>query len=116
MEPPDRGGLYEHASRTIREIMGSHEDDLIEVACGVDSLCQHCPNLGEGRCDSPFGDEEKVRRWDMKVMEGLGLTYGDRKTAVELRRIIDQAVPLDFCRNRCPWKSICTVFDQTMIR
>ena len=109
-EPPDRGSEYEHASREIREIMSSHEDDLIEVTCGVDDLCQYCPNLGENKCISPFGDEEKVRRWDTKVMDSLDLKYGSRKTVGELRRIINQNAPLDFCRGRCPWKTMCTVF------
>jgi hypothetical protein len=90
--------------------MSSHEDDLIEVTCGVDDLCKCCPNLGENECVSPSGDEVKVRRWDTKVMVGLGLKYGSRKTAGELRRIINQKSPLDFCRDRCPWKTICTVF------
>ena len=110
---PERGCEYERTSRDIREMMNSHEDDLIEVTCGVDDLCKHCPNLGENRCISPSGDEEKVRRWDMKVMEGLHLKYGMRKTAGELRRIISQNTPLDFCRDRCPLKTVCTMFDHT---
>jgi hypothetical protein len=58
-----------------------------------------------------LNEEEKVRRWDTRVMEGLTLKYGNRKTAGELRRLINHNAPLDFCRNRCPWKTICTVFN-----
>lgn len=107
---PERGCEYERTSRDIREMMNSHEDDLIEVTCGVDDLCKYCPNLGENKCISSSGDEEKVRRWDTKVMDGLHLKYGMRKTAGELRRIIRQNAPLDFCRDRCSLKTICTVF------
>ncbi|HVN72859.1 MAG TPA: DUF1284 domain-containing protein, partial [Desulfomonilia bacterium] len=111
LEPPDRGNEFERISREIREILISHEDALIEVTCGVDHLCGYCPYLGEGRCISPFGEEDKVRRWDARVVEGLGLEYGDRKTAGELRRIISDNAPLAFCRERCPWKTICKVFE-----
>ena len=109
LEPPDRGGGYERASREISEMMSSHEDDLIEVTCGVDDLCRHCPNLGENACISPFGDEEKVRRWDAKVMAGLDLTYGSKMTSGKLRRMIDRNVPLEFCRDRCPWRTVCAI-------
>jgi hypothetical protein len=111
IEPPDRGNEFECVSREIREILISNEDDLIEVTYGVDYLCGYCPYLGENKCISPFGEEEKVRRWDTRVMDGLNLKYGNRKTAGELRRLINHNAPLDFCRDRCPWKTICTVFN-----
>lgn len=93
-------------------MLSSEAEIVIEVACGVDELCHHCSHLGEGKCVSPLGDEAKVRRWDFMVMEGLGLNYGERKTAADLKRYINQTVPLDFCKNRCPWKFICTVLNQ----
>lgn len=109
-EPPGRGSEYERASREIREMLTTHEDDLVEVWYGIDNLCRFCPELGGTRCTSPFGDEDKVRRWDEKVLQGLGLGYGDRLTVGEIRRLVNRKAPLDFCRNRCPWKPICNVF------
>ena len=93
-------------------MLASDEETMIEVTCGVDDLCEHCSYLGENICISPFGDEEKVRRWDSRVMEGLCIKYGDKKTSGEFKRLINHTAPLDFCRDRCPWKSICTVFGQ----
>ena len=109
-EPPGRGDDYDRTSREISETLTSHEDDLIEVWHGVDDLCRYCPELGGNRCISPFGDEDKVRRWDEKVLEGLGLKYGDKLTAGEIRRLVDRKAPLGFCKDRCPWKSICKAF------
>lgn len=107
VEPPDRGDDFKRISRAIRAMMIADEDPVIEVTQGVDDLCAYCPNLGESGCISPFGDEDKVRRWDARIMEGLGLEYGSALTAGELRRLIDSHAPLDFCKQRCPWKSIC---------
>jgi hypothetical protein len=110
IEPPGRGEDFDILCRQVREILLSHEDTIIEVTEGVDDLCNPCPNLGDSRCISPFGDEDKVRRWDARIIDGLGLTYGE-KTAGDLRELINQKAPLDFCRNRCPWKTICSVFN-----
>jgi len=113
--PPEllvRGGEFEEVSRDVRETLISSETAMIEVSRGLDDLCISCPDCGENGCVSSFGDEEKVGRWDFRVMGGLGLNYGDRMTAGEFRTLIRQKAPLDFCKNRCPWKSICTVFSQ----
>jgi hypothetical protein len=111
IEPPGRGEDFDILCRQVREILLSHEGTIIEVTEGVDDLCNPCPNLGDSRCISPFGDEDKVRRWDARIIDGLGLTYGEKKTAGDLRELINQKAPLDFCRNRCPWKTICSVFN-----
>jgi len=108
----DRGEKFLHKYRELTAGLIADEDTLIEVSRGMEDLCQYCHHLGEGKCISPYGDEEKVRRWDAKVLEGLGLNYGDRRTAAEIKRLIKQKAPLDFCRNRCPWKSICSVWEE----
>jgi len=96
----------------IEAMLSSAEEPAIEITRGVDELCAACPSLGENGCVNPFGDEQKVGRWDARVMEGLGITYGVVKTAGELRRLIDSKRPLNFCKERCPWNSICAVFDR----
>lgn len=111
MEPPGRGGAFEDLCRRIRAVMSRGEDTSIEVAEGVDDLCDFCPHLGQGRCESPFGDEAKVRRWDARLIEGLGLRYGESFSAADLKALIDEKSPLAFCRNRCPWRSVCSVFE-----
>jgi len=111
--PPEllvRGGEFEEVSRDVRETLILSETAMIEVSRGLDALCRSCPDCGESGCVSSFGDEEKVSRWDFRVMGDLGLNYGDSMTAGEFRTLIRQKAPLDFCKNRCPWKSICTVF------
>jgi hypothetical protein len=110
IEPPDRGEAFERIYREILAKLISDEETIIEVIQGSDDLCEHCSYFETNRCISPFGDEEKVRRWDSRVMEGLCLNYGDRMTSGEFKKLINQKTPFEFCKNRCPWKSICTVF------
>ena len=112
IDPPGRGGDFENTSRSIKDMMSGEEESIIEITRGVDELCAVCPSLGESGCVSPLGDEEKVARWDSRVMDGLGISYGEVKTAGELRRLIHSKRPLDFCKERCPWKTVCAVFDR----
>lgn len=112
--PPEflvRGSEFDRTSRDVRETLITGEGILIEVSRGMDYLCMSCPDCGESGCVSPLGDEEKVSRWDSRIMEGLGLNYGSRKTSEEFRKLVGEKAPLSFCLERCPWKEICTVFD-----
>jgi hypothetical protein len=109
IEPPGRGDEFARLCRHVRDLMTSDTGTLIEVTAGVDDLCAPCPNLGEGRCISPFGDEDKVRKWDEHVLQGLGLSYGLQLTTGALRELIAQKAPLGFCKERCPWRTICGV-------
>jgi hypothetical protein len=109
-EPPGRSEDFSILYRQVKKTMRSEEDTLIEVTEGVDDLCIPCPDLGDGKCINPFGAEDKVRKWDSRILDGLGLSYGERKSAGAIRDLIGRKAPLGFCRERCPWKSICTVF------
>ncbi|MEW6614907.1 MAG: DUF1284 domain-containing protein [Thermodesulfobacteriota bacterium] len=108
---PDRGERFDRIGNKIRETMQSGTDTIIEIIEGVDELCQTCPLCNNNRCQSPNGDEDAVRKWDTIVLKGLGVSYGEKRTAREFRSLIKQKAPLDFCRTRCPWKDACTVFD-----
>ena len=115
-----RGKIHEaqtasHSVRAFLQYRAARQGRRLRKQKPLDQdheLCAACPSLGEGGCVSPFGDEEKVGRWDTRVMQGLGIAYGEVKTAGELRRLIDSKRPLTFCKERCPWRSICAVFDQ----
>ena len=91
--------------------MSSDSEALIEVIEGVDILCLSCPECAGNRCESPHGNEEEVRKWDVKALKGLGISYGERRTAKAFRELVEAKAPLEFCRTRCPWKEVCKVFD-----
>ena len=104
-----RGEDFSRALEEIRELVRERADVTVVVTEGPDQLCEHCPEYGNGRCQSPAGDEEKVRRWDARILAGLGVSYGDRFAAGELLALVREKAPLDFCRTRCPWRAFCGV-------
>jgi len=110
VELPDRGAEFEQVQQKIIDIIESDDDSLVEIIEGVDELCRVCPDLEDGRCQNQFGNEEAVRKWDGIIIKGLGASCGEARTSEEWGRLIEQKAPLAFCRNRCQWKSICTIF------
>ncbi len=110
VELPDRGAEFEQVQQKIIDVMESNDDTLVEMIEGVDELCRVCPDFRDGRCENAFGDEDAVRKWDGIIIKGIGASYGEIRTSEEWGRLIGKKAPLDFCRNRCHWNSICTVF------
>jgi len=107
----DRGGEFEQVKHAIKELVTSYSDAMIEITQGIDQLCRSCPNCRNNRCESQQGNEDEVRKWDAIILKGLGIDYGEKKTAQQLRTLIQKKAPLDFCRTRCPWKKNCSVFE-----
>ena len=109
LETFDRGEAFNTLATRIKEALESQADTLIEVIEGVDDLCQTCPLCRDGRCQSPDGDENAVRKWDAIVLRGMEISYGDRLTAGHLSALIKQKVPLPLCLTKCRWKNACRV-------
>jgi len=107
-----RGREYKDMETRVREIMRRQDDTLIEVTEGVDELCGPCPECIDGRCNNKFGDEDAVRKWDARVLDGLGVSYRETLSVMYLHTLIRSKAPLPFCRDRCPWRSACRVFEK----
>jgi hypothetical protein len=105
-----RGEKFDRESAKIREMMNSGIDTVVSVTQGVDDLCMFCPDCKNNRCENPHGDEDQVLKWDARILKGLDISYGQRMTIKELRTVIEKMGPLDFCRQRCPWRSRCLIF------
>jgi len=106
---PERGVEFAEAKRKVVEVIGSHEDTLVEAIEGVDQICRFCLNRQDDRCESPGGREEAVRKWDAIILKGLGTAYGETRTAKQWRTLIDEKAPLVFCTSRCPYRSECAI-------
>lgn len=111
VELPDRGPEFEQAQQKIKDLIETGDNVPVEIVVGPDLLCRACPELQDDRCRNPFGDEDAVRKWDEIIIKGLGVSYGEIRASGDWRGLIDQKAPLDFCRNRCQWKTICRVFN-----
>ena len=106
---PERGEEFAEAKRRAIEIIGSHEETLVEAIEGVDQICRVCLNRRGDRCESPAGSDDAVRKWDAIIMKGLGIAYGETRTAKQWRTLIDGKAPLPLCTSRCPYRSKCTI-------
>lgn len=104
-----RGSAFGVEMARVRKLAEDSGETMIRVTEGPDQLCMHCTEYRDGRCQSPLGDEEKVRRWDARVLEGLGISYGETVKVKDLLRTIQDKAPLEFCKTRCPWKDFCGV-------
>ncbi len=104
-----RGEEFARILHELRKLTEAESDVTVIVTEGPDQVCQYCPEYKNNRCESPIGDEVKVRRWDARILEGLGISYGEKITVKELLALIGEKAPLGFCRTRCPWKDFCAV-------
>jgi hypothetical protein len=105
-----RGEEFACAINRMKELTQSESDLIVTVTDGPDQLCDYCPECKNNRCENPFGNEEEVKKWDAKVLKGLGIIYGEEITLRALIALIREKAPLEFCKTRCPWKQICAVF------
>ena len=105
-----RGEVFILTMQNIKNLLESDDESMIEVTEGIDDLCMDCPDRSGDRCENLHGNEEKVRKWDNKIVAGLGISFGERRSPKAFRDIIIKKAPLDFCQNRCPWKPFCKVF------
>ncbi|MDI6874733.1 DUF1284 domain-containing protein [Candidatus Solincola sp.] len=105
-----RGEGFARVVEELKLLTEAESEAVVLVNEGPDQVCEYCPDYADGRCRNPVGDEEKVRKWDQRVLDGLGLSYGQKLTVRDLQALVEEKAPLDFCRDRCPWKSVCSVF------
>lgn len=108
-EYPERGEGFLDAERMVKDAVWSDDETLIETAEGPDELCRTCPHCRDGRCEHPQGNEDAVKKWDGILLKELGISYGEGMTSREWRRLIQERMPLPFCRARCPSRTGCTV-------
>jgi hypothetical protein len=75
---------------------------------GADELCLECPLCIGGRCVSPRGDEDAVRKWDAILLKELGVTFNTCLTCNQWHELIEPKLPFKICQ-KCQWKSRCSV-------
>ncbi len=82
-------------------------DPEVTLTAGADVICRGCPHNKDGICDS----QEKVRRYDLAVLELLGVYEGNTAVWSELKksareRIIAAGKLSQICGD-CQWFHIC---------
>ena len=99
---PDRGKEYEEAIRKIERAFKA-EKESIEVKEGPDFLCEACPHFNGQMCTHPKGDEREVRKWDKRILEELGLKFGEFVEVGRIRTLVKDKTPLNFCLTKCAY-------------
>ena len=97
---PQRGKKFNEAVDNLMSLLRGEGE--IEVKEGPDFVCEACPYYDGQGCFHPRGDEKEVRKWDKRVLEGLGLEYGQMLMARKTRDLIEDKSPLKFCIEKCP--------------
>jgi hypothetical protein len=108
MKFPERGPDYARLEDNIKAVLSSQPDTMIKVVEGTDELCQLCLNCVDGRCASPLGDEEGVRKWDAILLKELDLPFGTCMASAEWKALIEKKIPFKLCQ-RCQWRTRCAV-------
>ena len=104
----ERGPDFLRVEASIKEIIRSKSKVTIRVIEGVDELCQECPLRAGERCNSPRGNEDKVRKWDTLLLKELDLPFGTRLTSAEWGALITPKIPFMLYR-KCQWQTVCRV-------
>lgn len=102
----ERGAAFQQAKDKIRSVLLSQPDVPVMIIEGPDELCQHCTLLVNGRCASPEGGEDVVRKWDAILLKELGLPFETCLTSGEWQSFIKKKAPFRLCQ-RCQWRQSC---------
>ncbi len=103
-------GYSEEFIKNMQSIVDElHTNPTILLVPGADSVCRTCPNrIGDIDCAC----DEKVLRYDQKVLELCGLTISSTLTWDELEKkvhqhILSQNLRESICGD-CSWNQLCT--------
>ncbi len=83
------------------------EKVLVRLTARTDEICSACPNNLDGNCR----EAEKVRRYDLGVLDFCGLKEGqileyDQFASLVQERILSAGKRVEICGG-CQWESIC---------
>lgn len=92
---------------------GMQEDPLLELVTQSDVVCQECPNLHQGLCNTP----ELVLRYDRQVLERCGLSDHQQLRWSEFSRLVSQRILSAHHREEicgsCTWNELCKSREDT---
>ena len=96
----------DHMGKIINELNNDPYQKII-LKTETDIVCENCPNNESGKCTS----DDKVDRYDTKVLNACGLNEGDELTYKEFietvkAKIIEAGIRKDICGD-CTWNDIC---------
>jgi hypothetical protein len=103
---PDRSEKFNAFAEKINETFASDHDAPVTVIEGADELCRLCRHCVDGRCTSPNGDEDAVRKWDTILLSQTGTAFDTTMSAGDWRKLVLSVFPYRLCK-KCRWKTVC---------
>lgn len=104
----NRSPGFNQVVNRIKSAMLSQPETMVMIIEGTDELCHQCPVFIDGRCSSPQGDEDAVRKWDVILLKELGVSFGTCQAAGEWQALIRQKSPFKICQ-KCQWQQVCSI-------
>jgi hypothetical protein len=103
-----RGKKYRELESFMIATISFGNQDEVEMIMGPDELCPACEDYEDGRCASPEGNEDEVRKWDAIIVKALGVPYGTVMKGGEWWELSEKIRPLAFCP-RCSLRKDCVM-------
>jgi len=98
----ERDYRFQEASENLKKLLEDITTN-IDIGHGPDFVCEVCPAFNGQGCIHPNGDEQAVRKWDARIIHGLGLKEGQRLNVSQLNKLIEENSPLSFCLTKCAY-------------
>lgn len=106
----DGEGYSQEFVGNLKNVLQKTEYSQLEICPGADEICAKCPYLKDDTCHYDLNAEEDIRAMDIKALELLNLTAGDKSDWNDIRN----AVPGIFmqwyasCCEDCDWIGACS--------
>jgi len=103
-----RGKRFRELESSMIGAISYGNRNAVEMVQGTDELCRACSDYKDGRCASPNGNEDEVRKWDAIIVRAFGVPYGTVMEGGEWWKLTEKIRPLAFCR-RCSLRKDCVM-------
>lgn len=101
-------GYNEEFTKHMASVIDMMKDqDLVQLVCEVDIVCEKCPNNNNFVCTT----HEKVTQYDNSVLKHCNLKHNDVIAFGDFKRLLKQRIlsfdKLDTICKNCEWIAIC---------
>lgn len=96
----------------IKDELNQNPTILLKIKTSPDSICKHCPNCSNFKCNADATSEIRIREMDNLVLETLKIIEGQIVSWSKIRSLTSNLSQknLDKICGVCSWKDKCIYF------